>query len=193
VTGLSLNPLSTALVIIDLQNGICAMPSAPHAAAEVVERCSALARKLRAGGGLVVRVRVGFAADYADVLRQPVDQSVQRPEGGLPADWTDFVPGLSVESSDLIILKRQWGAVYGTELELQLRRRGIVSVIIGGISTNFGVESTARDLWERGYAMIFAEDAMASRTEEMHRFPVEFIFPRLGRVRSTQEILAALG
>ena len=77
-------------------------------------------------------------------------------------------------------------------LDLQLRRRGVRTVILGGISTNFGVESTARDLWERNYALVFAEDAMASRTPEMHRFPVEHIFPRIGLVRSTDDVLGAL-
>lgn len=188
-----LNPLSTALVVIDLQKGIASRQVEPHPADKVIERCSTLARKLRAGGGLVVQVRVDFARDYADALRQPVDQSFVRPEGGLPADWSEFAPGLDVVSSDLMIFKKQWGAVYGTELDLQLRRRGITTVVIGGIATNFGVESTARDLWERGYAMVFAEDAMATHSEAMHRFPVEFIFPRLGRVRSTEEILAVIG
>ena len=188
-----LNPLSAALVVIDLQKGIASRQVEPHASEKVIERCSVLAKKLRAGGGLVVQVRVDFARDYADALRQPVDQSFVRPEGGLPPDWSEFAPGLDVASSDLMIFKKQWGAVYGTELDLQLRRRGITTVIIGGIATNFGVESTARDLWERGYAMVFAEDAMATHSEAMHRFPVEFIFPRLGRVRSTDEILAAIG
>ncbi len=193
MTDLALNPLSTALVIIDLQKGIAGRQVEPHSSAQVIERCSMIARKLRGKGGLVVQVRVSFARDYADVLRQPVDQAFPRPEGGMPLDWDEFADGLSVESSDILVTKRQWGAVYGTELELQLRRRGITSVVIGGIATNFGVESTARDLWELGYAMIFAEDAMATHSEAMHRFPVETIFPRLGRVRSTEQIMAALG
>jgi nicotinamidase-related amidase len=141
---------------------------------------------------VVVQVRVGFAADFADALQQPADEAMVRPAGGMPPMWMEFADGLSVEPSDVQIQKRQWGAVYGTDLELQLRRRGIDTVILCGISTNFGVESTARDLWERGFSLVFAEDAMASRQADMHRFPVTAIFPRMGRVRSTAEILAAL-
>jgi nicotinamidase-related amidase len=90
------------------------------------------------------------------------------------------------------VTKRQWGAFYGTDLDLQLRRRDIRTIIMAGIATNFGVESTARDAQERGYELIFAEDAISSMSVEMHRFPVENIFPVMGRVRSTEEILGAL-
>ena len=94
--------------------------------------------------------------------------------------------------SDILITKRQWGAFYGTELDLQLRRRGITQIVLGGISTNIGVESTARAAWEHGYAVVFAEDAMSAQNAEQHRFAVETIFPRLGRVRSTAQVLDAL-
>ena len=80
----------------------------------------------------------------------------------------------------------------GAGLDLQLRRRGIRTIVIGGIATNFGVESTARDAYERGYEQIFAEDAMTSVNAEAHRFAVSTIFPRIGRVRSTDDILRAL-
>jgi nicotinamidase-related amidase len=111
----------------------------------------------------------------------------------MAADWADIVPELGPKAGDIIVTKRQWGAFYGTDLELHLRRRGINTIVIGGISTNFGVESTARDAWERAYAMVFAEDAMAAMSAEAHSFAVANIFPRLGRVRSTSEVLNALG
>ena len=187
-----LNPKTTALVIIDLQKGIASAEVAPHSSADVIARSSAMAKAVRKAGGVVVQVRVGFAPDFADALKQPSDEPVQRPAGGLPPEWLAYAEGLSVEPTDIEVIKRQWGAVYGTELELQLRRRGVETVVMCGISTNFGVESTARDLWERGFSLVFAEDAMASRLAEMHAFPVKFIFPRMGRVRSTEQVLAAL-
>jgi nicotinamidase-related amidase len=84
------------------------------------------------------------------------------------------------------------GAFHVTELDLQLRRRAIATVVLGGIATNFGVESTARVGWELGYAVVLAEDAMSAPAEEMHAFAVQRAFPRLGRVRKTAEVLAAL-
>jgi nicotinamidase-related amidase len=90
------------------------------------------------------------------------------------------------------VVKRQWGAFYGTDLDLQLRRRGVQTIVLTGIATNFGVESTARDAWERSYALVFAEDAMSALSEAAHRFAVETIFPRLGRIRPTAEIFTAM-
>lgn len=190
MTGVRLNPRNTAFVVIDLQSAIVAMSGDEGPAA--VNNCRLIANTLRGKGGLVVWVRVGFAAGFEDAVRQPADQPPARPDGGLPDDWMTFDPMLEIGPADLHVTKRQWGAVYGTDLDLQLRRRGIKTVILGGISTNFGVESTARDLWERNYSLVFAEDAMASRTPEMHRFPVEHVFPRIGLVRSTEEVLGAL-
>ena len=99
---------------------------------------------------------------------------------------------MTPQPGDVVITKRQWGAFYGTDLDLQLRRRGIDTMILCGISTTIGVESTARDAFERGYQQIFVEDAMAAHAAEDHRHTVESVFPRMGRVRSTEQVLAAL-
>jgi nicotinamidase-related amidase len=103
-----------------------------------------------------------------------------------------LIPELDQQPTDIVVLKRQWGAFYGTDLDLQLRRRGLTMIVICGIATEFGVESTARDAYELGYELIFAEDAMTGSSEESHANSVERIFPRMGRVRSTEEIVAAL-
>ena len=96
-----------------------------------------------------------------------------------------------MQPGDIVLAKRQWGAFYGTGLEQQLRRRSIRTIILGGIATNIGVESTARAAFDRGYELVFAEDAMSSISEDAHNFSVKNIFPRMGRVRSTEEILRA--
>jgi len=190
MTVVRFNPRNTAFVAIDLQSAIVDMAGDQGPAA--VNNCRLIANMLRSKGGFVVWVRVGFAPDFQDAVRQPADQPPARPEGGMPEDWTAFDPMLEIDPADHHVTKRQWGAVYGTDLDLQLRRRGVRTVILGGISTNFGVESTARSLWERNYSLVFAEDAMASRTPEMHRFPVENVFPRIGLVRSTDDVLGGL-
>ena len=99
----------------------------------------------------------------------------------------DLADGLA-QPGDLRITKRQWGAFHGTELDLQLRRRGIQTIVLGGIATNIGVESTARQGWENGYSLVFAEDAISGMSAEMHEFAVKNIFPRLGRVVPSGEI-----
>jgi nicotinamidase-related amidase len=186
-----LGPRTTALVVVDLQRGIVARPAAPHAASDVVTRCAALARAFRERGGLVVLVRVAFDAQLRDRLAPPADAPM--PAAPLPADWSELVPEMAAGPDDVVVTKRQWGAFYGTDLDLQLRRRRIRTLVLCGIATNFGVESTARDGWERAYHLVFVEDAMSSVNAEMHRFSIESIFPRLGRVRSSAEVTEALG
>jgi nicotinamidase-related amidase len=114
------------------------------------------------------------------------------PSGPVAPDFAEFVPELAPREGDVVILKRNWGAFYGTDLELQLRRRRVRTIVLGGISTNYGVESTARDAFERAYDLVLVEDAMAAMSPEAHRFAVTEIFPRFGRVRSTEQVLAAL-
>lgn len=185
-----LDPRHTALVLIDLQKGILPFAGGPHAASDVLAKSAELAKRFRELGAPVVLVRVGFSADGADMLRQTVDSPSKM--GSLPADWWEFPEELHIVDNDIRITKRQWGAFYGTELELQLRRRCIEQFVLGGIATNIGVESTARNAYELGFGMIFAEDAMSSTGPEMHHFAVKNIFPRLGRVRSTAQILDML-
>jgi nicotinamidase-related amidase len=187
-----LDPRTTALVLIDLQMGIAGYAGGPHTATDVFNRAGLLAARFRALGAPVILVRVGFANDFADALRQPTDNSPPLPAGGLPATWWDFPEQLAVADSDIKIVKRQWGAFYGTELDLQLRRRGIQRIVLGGITTNQGVESTARAGWELGYAQVLVEDAMSAVNAEMHRFSIDNIMPRLGQVRSTEQVLEAL-
>ena len=190
---LTIDPTKTALVLIDLQQGVVSRPFAPRSAAEVVRNAARLADRCRALGATVVLVRVAYHPDGRDQLSAPVDAPVTFNAASLPADWAELVPELGLVPDDLVITKRQWGAFHGTELDLQLRRRDVRTIILGGIATNMGVESTARAAHERGYAQLLVEDAMASFSAEVHGFAVQQIFPRLGRVRSTDEVLAALG
>jgi nicotinamidase-related amidase len=186
-----LNPAECALVVIDLQKGIVSVPAAPRPAAEVIQNAARLADALRRGGGLVVLVHVTPRPDGKDALH-PLADLAPAAAGARGADWAEIVPELKGHPEDLVITKRQWGAFYGTELDLQLRRRGVHTIVLCGISTNIGVESTARDGYERGYHQVFVEDAMAARSQEEHAHTVTRIFPRIGRVRATLEVVLAL-
>jgi nicotinamidase-related amidase len=183
---LTLPAATTALILIDLQKGIVGMPTEPHSGPAVLAKGQELAQRFRAAGAPVVLVNVAFSPDFGDALKAPVDRS-QMPPGGFPDGWTELAEGLA-EPSDLKITKRQWGAFYGTELDLQLRRRGVTTVVIGGIATNIGVESTARAAHEHGYAVVLVEDATAGRSADMHAFAFGHIFPLLGRVAKVGEI-----
>ena len=189
---LALTPVTTALVVIDLQKGIAGRPTEPHASATVVGNAARLADAVRSKGGFVALVRVSYSRDHRDGLRPLSDEPGWARAGTPPADFDEWVPELEPRPGDHIVTKRQWGAFYGTDLDLQLRRRGITTIVLCGIATCYGVESTARAAYERGYQQVFAEDAMASMTAADHQHSIGRIFPRLGRVRSTAEILAAL-
>ena len=185
-----LDPETTALVLIDLQRGIVAMPAQPHAAGEVIANAVRLAEQFRSAGAPVILVHVVTRPDGSDRLQLEVDEPVQRRQ--MPPDFATIVPELATSDRDIVIGKRQWGAFYGTDLDLQLRRRGVRTIVLGGISTNYGVESTARDAYERNYGIVFVEDAMSARSAEDHAFALTRIFPRIGRVASTSDVLAAL-
>ena len=184
---ITLPAAGTALVLIDLQQGIVGRALAPRSGTAVVDGAKALATRFRAVAAPVVLVNVGFAPDFADALQAPVDRPMQPPPGGFAPGWMDLVDGLTMPS-DLRITKRQWGAFYGTELDLQLRRRGITTIVLGGIATNMGVESTARAAHEYGYAVVIAEDLTTALTDEMHHFAFDHVFPLLGRVSTANGI-----
>jgi nicotinamidase-related amidase len=181
---------TTALVAIDLQHAIVARTLGPHSAAEVVKRTRRLADALRFQGGTIIFVQV----EMSEVLTLPVDAPTSRDPNAPPppANASQLVPELGLQQGDRVITKRQWGAFYGTDLEQWLRRKGIRTILMTGIATNFGVESTARAAFDRGFELIFVEDAISTMTPEMHEFPMKTIFPRMGKVRSTAEVLEAL-
>lgn len=187
---LKIDVQKTAVVVIDLQKGIAAIQSEPYPAGKVIENTAQILEEARRKEMPLFLVRVTPSKDFKDALR-PVSETSFKMKGYDPA-WSEYVPELNLQPTDFQIIKHQWGAFYGTELDLQLRRREIKTIILCGISTNIGVESTARYAYELGYNQIFVQDAMAARSKEEHEFPLKYIFPRLGLIRNTKEVLEAL-
>src|SRR6202142_2729182 len=185
---LQLDPQKTALVLIDLQNAVLGMNPVPHTAAQVVENSKKLAEVFRGQGAPVVYVRV----DLNDFMKLPVDQPHNLGDKPLPAAASEIAPSAGFQPGDLLVTKRHWGAFAGTGLEQQIKTRGVDTVVLTGISTNHGVESTARQGTGLGFAFVLVEDACAGLDAEEHRFAFEKIFPRLARVRATDEVIAAL-
>lgn len=188
-TASQLDLASTALVLIDLQNSNVRRELAPYTAEQVVGNCVLLAGEMRDRGAMVVFVRV--LVDAIPTL--PADAPMKPPgTPPPPPDASQLAADAHVEAGDHVVTKRQWGAFYGTELDQLLRRRGVKTIILGGIATNYGVESTARAAFDRGYALVFAEDAMSSMQAEAHRFACEGVFRAMGRVRSTRSLIDLL-
>jgi nicotinamidase-related amidase len=186
---LNIDIARTALVQIDLQNFNVTRELAPHPAERVVGNCVLLASEMRDRGGMVIFVRVLLE----DLPRPPADNPMVKP--GTPAPPPEAVhlaDVAQVQAQDIVVTKRQWGAFYGTDLEQLLRRRGVKTIIMSGIATNIGVESTAREAFDRGYELVFAEDAMSSISADGHNNACQNVFRIMGRVRSTRELIDAL-
>lgn len=179
----------TALILIDLQKGITAMPTIEPGDV-IVQRAAKLAAAFRERELPVVRVRVAFSPDGGDMLRARVD--AQPPAGARSPDWAELREEIGTGPHDIFITKRQWDAFYGTELDLQLRRRKMTGFVIAGISTSIGVESTARHGRELGYEIAVARDVVSDTVREAHENSLQRIFPRLGQVDSSDAIIAAL-
>ncbi|WP_432722380.1 isochorismatase family protein [Jeongeupia wiesaeckerbachi] len=171
----------TALVLIDLQCGIVRAFDGNA----VVKRAARLVRRFRAHDGFIAFVNVDFH-DGRDMLAPSCDAPTA--PGQLPPDWGTLVSQLNVEAGDYIVTKRQWGAFFGTDLDLQLRRRGIDTIVLAGIATNIGVESTARQAFELGYTQYFVVDAMKTASKEAHEATLKFIFPRIGHIVDTATV-----
>ncbi len=172
-----------ALVVIDLQKGIVGIP-AVHPIAEIIDRSAQLARAFRGRRFPVVLVNVSGTA--------PGRSDAGRPGFSFPADWTELVPELEQEAGDHTVTKQRWGAFLGTDLDGYLRSRGVTQIVLTGVATSIGVESTARSAHDLGYNVTLVVDAMTDRDADAHRNSVEKIFPRLGETATTDELLCLL-
>lgn len=173
----------TALVVIDLQKGIVALPTA-HPVAAVVKHARALADAFRDHGLPVVLVNVAGGA--------PGRTEQARRLGELPDDWADLVAELDRQPQDHAVTKRTWGAFTGTDLAEHLKKLGITQVVIAGVATSIGVESTARQAYELGFNVTLAVDAMTDMNPEAHFNSITRVFPRLGETGTTREIIDLL-
>jgi nicotinamidase-related amidase len=178
----SLDP-KTALILIDLQKGIVALPPA-QSATDVVAKASALADAFRRHGLPVVLVNVAGGAPGRTEQTHSLD--------GLPADWSDLVPELHQQHSDHTVTKKTWGAFTNTGLDEHLKALGVTQVLIAGVATSIGVESTARYAYELGYNVTLAIDAMTDMRPDAHTNSITQIFPRLGETGTTQQIIDLL-
>lgn len=174
---------NTALILIDLQKGIVARDTRPHPSADVVSKAAALAKAFRARKLPVVLVHATGGAPGRNEQPKPPTP---------PADWAEIVPELDRQPGDHIVEKKTWGAFAHTGLEEHLKAQGVTQVVVAGIATAIGVESTARQAWEAGFNVTLPVDAMTDLNAETHENSVKRIFPRLGETGSTDEVIGLL-
>jgi nicotinamidase-related amidase len=150
-----------------------------------VQHAAALAATFRRHHQLVVLVNVTGAASGR--TEQP------RRTGDLFAKtFSELVPELNQQPSDHTVTKQTWGAFTSTGLEAYLKGLGVTQVVLAGVATSFGVESTARQAHEYGFNVVLATDAMTDLNADAHAHSVTRIFPRLGETDTTQNIIDLL-
>jgi nicotinamidase-related amidase len=175
---------TTALVVIDLQAGVAAAPTiAPMP--EIVGRSRTLIDAFRARGLPVVLVTV-------DAQPPGRTETPRHDLSAYPAGWTELLPELAAQPDDILITKHTRSAFPHTALQDELERRGVTQIVLAGIATSGGVESTGRDAHELGFHVTFATDAMTDTRADHHRHALEEVFPRIGERGTTDEILALL-
>lgn len=173
----------TALVVIDLQKGIVAMPTM-HPAKEIVERAAKLAQAFRARNLPVVLVNVAGSA--------PGRTDAGPFKGVRPDDWAELMPELNAQPHDHRVTKRRWGAFLGTDLDAYLRAGGVTQIVLAGIATSIGVESTARSAFDLGYNVAIVTDAVTDRNTDAHKNSIEILFPRMAETDTTGNVLKML-
>jgi nicotinamidase-related amidase len=174
----------TALVVVDLQQGTIGSNPMAHPAEDVIGHTAELAAEFRQRGLPVVLVN--HAGNPAG--------RTQYGQGGSdwPPELTDLMPGLGAQASDLRVTKHSWGAFATTDLDAKLKSLGVTQVVIAGVATSYGIESTARDAYDRGYHVTIAADATTDPTPEGHRHSLDRVLPALGETGTTAEIIALL-
>jgi nicotinamidase-related amidase len=170
----------TALIVVDLQTGLAAYPTV-HPFADIVGNAAKLAEAFRAKGLPVVLVNV-------------VGNAPGRTEQGtggqeMPDNWADLVPELNEQPSDKTITKYTWGAFHNTGLADHLGKLGVTQVVVCGVATAMGVESTARQAHEHGFHVAVALDAVTDVNPVTHNATATHIFPALGETGVTDEII----
>jgi nicotinamidase-related amidase len=174
---------NTALIVVDLQKGLTGLPVI-HPLGDIVGRARALADAFRERGLPVVLVNVAGGAPGR--TEQP-HKVLPRAEG-----WSDLVPELNRQAGDIVVTKRTWGAFASTDLAARLKALDVTQVVIAGVATGTGVESTARQAYEQGFNVTLALDAMTDLRREAHDHSTRNVFPRLGETGMSRQIIDLL-
>jgi nicotinamidase-related amidase len=174
---------TVALVVIDLQKGIVSS-LADEAVTASVTRAAQLASAFRRHGLPVVLVNVTGRAPGRTDAGWSGGGATRAP------GWADLVDELDVQPTDHLVTKRRRSAFHDTGLDTLLRDLGVTQVVLAGISTSGGVESTARAAFDLGYHVVLATDAMSDPDAEAHRYTVERILPKTGETTTAAEIIA---
>lgn len=188
MTELNFDPKHTAFVGIDLHAGLN-LPYAPYTYQEVSDNAVKLVNAAAKAGAFIDFTQIPVT-DGKDRVTPKTDMPLKT--GKAPIAKPELLPELAAVDGVHVTPKIAWSGFYGTDLEMELRRRHINTIVLFGVATEYGVDTTARDAYDRGYNQIFVEDAMTAWSKEAQTFETGTIFPKMGQVRSTQQVIDAL-
>jgi nicotinamidase-related amidase len=165
-----LKPQKTALIVLDLINGITESPYFnPYLEKyQIIAKANQLIQHVRRKGDLIIFVKVGFSDNYAELAHRSPLFSQNKPNNflKLSESGTSFHPKLDYQSGDIVVIKHRISAFYSTSLEAILNSNEINHVVLCGVSTNMAVEATARDAHDRNYFVTIIKDACCAHDEE---------------------------
>lgn len=197
------DPAKAALLVVDMQNGFM-MDGVGHSicptAHEIVPNINRLAESLRSSGGLVVWIQNAATEETLQSwsIRVEMDgpqRTLKRLESMTPGSkgyelWASLTP----QAGDLFVQKTRFSAFIqgSSNLEAELRARGIDTVIVTGTVTNICCESTARDAMMRNFRTIMVTDGNAAMSDELHNASLVAFYVRFGDIMSTRHLISVL-
>jgi nicotinamidase-related amidase len=179
---------NTALILIDLQNAVVLLPLV-HPVKDILDNSAKLVEAFRNAGLPIVIVNVNPAGAAWTKARK---DETQRASAAFKDDWMEITPEIKTHPDDIFITKHTWGAFFETALDDELKKRNVTGIVMAGVATSVGVEGTARQASERGYNLTFANDAMTDLVLSAHENSLKTIFPRMGEVGTTEEVIGKL-
>ena len=186
----TIDPATSALLVMDLQAAIVAMVPAEQDG--VLERTAGLLAWARGAGARVLHVVTSFRAGYPelgprDPLYAPMRASGRFLEG---AAGTEIHPAVAPLPDEVVITKRRTSAFFATDLDVVLRAQGLATLVLAGIATSGVVLATARQAADADYRVVVAEDCCADRDPEVHRVIIDKVFARWTTVTKAERLLA---
>jgi nicotinamidase-related amidase len=203
MTELTLDPATTAVVLIEYQNDFTSEGGVLHGAVGEVmtntgmlAKTVALVRAARAAGATIMHAPIAFAEGYHEISSHPygILKGVVDGKAFVKGSWgAAIVDDLAPQEGDIVVEgKRGLDTFASTNLDFILRSKGITTIVLSGFLTNCCVESTMRTGYENGYRVITLADCVAATSQEEHDNAIKFDYPMFSLPLTADEVIAAL-